>query len=327
MEINCTFAPTVDTPQHIAQAEQLGYERAWVYDSPLLYADPYVTLALAAAQTERIRLGVCVISPHLRHVATNAAATAHLCALAPGRIDMGVGAGFTSAALLGRKPSRWVDVERYVRAFRGLLAGEVVDWDGEHLALMHGARSGISDRCDVPIWIAAHGPVGFAAAERLGAGVVTNPAHGDNPVPVDGTCIVTFHGTVLEDGESLDAPRVLDAAGPGAALGLHLGAHGPVAGLPEQEAHTAAVAALAPERARQELHRGHLIEPNELDARHLSAAVIERATVTAPPAGVRGFLDHLAANGAAGVLYQPAGSDIERELRAFAAAAGLSPRS
>ena len=46
--ISCVFAPSLDTPAHIELAERLGYRRAWCYDSPAMYADPWMVLALAA---------------------------------------------------------------------------------------------------------------------------------------------------------------------------------------------------------------------------------------------------------------------------------------
>jgi 5,10-methylenetetrahydromethanopterin reductase len=323
MEINCAFATAIATPDHIRTAESLGYARAWVYDSPALYADPWMTAALAARATTRIRIGVAVITPHLRHVVANAGALAHLATLAPGRTDIGVGSGFTSAALLARRPAPWSLVERYVLALRALLRGEPTEWDGVTVQLLHGPASGVRLPVEVPIWIAAHGPKGYAVAGRVGDGIVTNPVLGENPVPVSGRVSLTFHGTVLDDGESIEAPRVRAAAGPGAALALHIGPGGPASGLPELARHQGALAAVPAHRRHLETHRGHLIEMNALDRDCVSAEVIRRATRTGTRAEVAEFLDRLRDAGAAAALYQPAGPDIERELRAFAAAAGL----
>jgi uncharacterized protein (TIGR02118 family) len=55
--VSCVFAPALDTPAHIELAERLGYRRAWCYDSPAMYADPWMILALAAARTRAIGLG------------------------------------------------------------------------------------------------------------------------------------------------------------------------------------------------------------------------------------------------------------------------------
>lgn len=85
MEVSCAFPTALDSPDNIAVAEQLGYTRAWVYDTPQQSPDVWMTLALAAERTERIGLGPGVLVPSLRHPMVNAAATATLAALAPGR--------------------------------------------------------------------------------------------------------------------------------------------------------------------------------------------------------------------------------------------------
>lgn len=107
MRIGSLFAPTVETPRHIALAEALGYERAWVYDSPAIFADPWITLAGAASLTKRIRIGVSATTPRLRHLVATAGAVVTLQALAPRRVDVVIGAGFTSQAMIGKRPVRW----------------------------------------------------------------------------------------------------------------------------------------------------------------------------------------------------------------------------
>jgi len=317
MEINCVFAPAIDTPDHIVLAEQLGYQRAWVYDVPVSYADTGVTLGLAATRTSTIRLGVSVFTEHLRHITTNAGLIAHLATLAPGRFDAGVGAGFTSSTYLGRKGSKWADVEKYVEGLRSLLAGGEIERDGTVLSLMHMPASGISLPVEVDFWVAAHGPKGFATAGRLGAGVVSNPTHGNEPVPFDGQCQLTYYGTVLEDDEPIDSPRVIEAAGPGAGLALHMGQWGPLAGMPEAEGYQAAIAAVDERHRHLELFRGHLMEPSALDRQFLTAEVIRRGTLTGTRDEIAASLQGLADAGANAVLYQPAGPDIPRELKTF----------
>jgi 5,10-methylenetetrahydromethanopterin reductase len=78
VQLGCLFPPGTQTPAHIEQAEALGYRRALVYDSPAFLADPWITLALAAGRTSDISLGVCAITPRLRHVVSTAGALATL---------------------------------------------------------------------------------------------------------------------------------------------------------------------------------------------------------------------------------------------------------
>lgn len=130
LELSCAFATSPDTPDHVAAAEALGYRRAWLYDSPALYPDVWVTLALAAQRTERIGLGPGVLVPSLRHPMVNAAAIAQLASLAPGRVAVAVGAGFTGRMTLGQRSLPWTEVRHYVEVLRGLLGGDTVEWAG-----------------------------------------------------------------------------------------------------------------------------------------------------------------------------------------------------
>ena len=63
MKISAAFPPVPATPEHIGLAEKLGYSTAWVYDTPALQLDCWMTLALAAARTSGIRLGPGVMIP------------------------------------------------------------------------------------------------------------------------------------------------------------------------------------------------------------------------------------------------------------------------
>jgi len=128
--ISCALAPSLDTPAHIELAERLGYRRAWCYDSPAVYADPWMVLALAAGRTSAIGLGPASLVPSLRHPVVTAAALATLSGLAPGRVSAAFGTGLTGRMLLGERPLRWAAVEEYVAAVRALLRGEDATWNG-----------------------------------------------------------------------------------------------------------------------------------------------------------------------------------------------------
>ena len=101
MEVSCAFPTTLDSPQHAAVAEELGYKHAWFYDNAPLSPDVWMMLALAAEATSRIGLGPGALNPGLRHPMVNAAGTAALAALAPGRVAVAFGTGF-GMRVLGR---------------------------------------------------------------------------------------------------------------------------------------------------------------------------------------------------------------------------------
>ena len=139
MDISCAFATSPDTPEHVEIAERLGYRRAWLYDTPALCSDVWISLALAAQRTSTIGLGTGVLVPRLRHVVTTAAAAAHVALLAPGRLALGIGTGFTGSRALGQKGMKWADLAVYVEALRALLRGETVDWEGGAIRLLQSA--------------------------------------------------------------------------------------------------------------------------------------------------------------------------------------------
>lgn len=325
MDVSCAFPPVPSTPDHVALAERLGYRRAWVYDTPALQLDVWMTLARAAERTRRIELGPGVLIPSLRHVLVTAAAVATLVDLAPGRVNVGVGSGFTGRLAMGQRPNPWTVVARYVRDLRALLAGEVVEVEGAPTRLLHGPGQAPSRPIRVPIVIGTGGPRGERVARELGDGIFT-------VVPVAGfawATLLTF-GTVLDPGESLDSERVLLAAGAGAGVVFHRaydlpGAPGrPGLGdLPGGARWRAAIEAFPAHERHLYTHRGHLTYPNDIDRTVLTGDVIRRFTFTGEPAALRQRMDELAMRGVTEIAYQPAGPDIPRELAAFARMAGL----
>jgi len=316
--LSAAFATSMDTPDHVRVAEELSYERAWLYDSPALYPDVWAVLALAAERTSRIGLGPAVLVPSLRHPMTNAAAIATLCALAPGRVAVALGAGFTGRYVLGQKPMRWADVADYVRALRALLRGEDALWDGAVVSMLHPEGFGASRPIDVPILIGADGPKGLAVARELADGVFSavTPVEGDGPA---WRAVLVF-GTVLADGESPGDERVLDAAGHGVAVAYHAmyerGGASAVDSLPGGAAWRAAVEAAPPERRHLLTHEQHLVSLTDRDRAALAegAPLLTSISFTGSASELRNRVAALESTGATELAYQPAGPDIPGEL-------------
>src|ERR1700730_10296531 len=96
MDFGIALPTAADSWKVVQRAEELGFTHAWFYDTQMLSADCFVAMGAGAVNTRRIRLatGVLVPSNRIAPVAANALAT--LNQLAPGRIDFGVGTGFTA---------------------------------------------------------------------------------------------------------------------------------------------------------------------------------------------------------------------------------------
>lgn len=327
MEVSCAFPTALDSPDNIALAERLGYARAWVYDTPQQSPDVWMTLALAAERTERIGLGPGVLIPTLRHPMTNAAATATLAALAPGRVAVAFGTGFTGRRAMGYRAIPWAYMESYLRAYRGLLRGEVVDWEGTQMRMLHPEGHAPARPVDVPILVGALGPKGNKVAHELGDGLFVTL---QLPEFISEYSWVPYlaWGTVLDEGEPLDSEHARAAAGPGWALAYHgayeFGGPDAVRELPGG-AEWMDVVDKTPQRQRHlAVHAGHCVELNEADQAAWNAgghAILLDATISGTRDQVRRRLDELASRGITEIVFQPCGPDIRAELERFLEAA------
>jgi 5,10-methylenetetrahydromethanopterin reductase len=326
MKLSCALVTNVDSPDLIAEAERLGYHRAWLYDSPAIASDVWMALALAAQRTSTIGLGPGVLVPSLRHPMTNAAAIATLAALAPGRVAVALGSGFTGRYCLGQRPLRWAFVEEYVTVLRALLRGETVDWEGAPIRMLH-TDGFIAERpVDVEVLIGADGPKGTAVAERVGDGIFAGGI--PNALAAGRPHSVLQFGTVLEEGEDIRSQRVLDAAGHALAVVFHgmyerAGIEA-VKNVPGGIEFAAAIEAIPARERHLVTHEGHLVRLTEVDeeAVTLGADLIPQLTFSGTPAQLRERVSQLEAASVTELVYQPAGPDVAGELACMMSAVG-----
>ena len=131
MDFGIALAPAADAWKTVQRAEALGFSHAWLYDTQLLCADVFVAMALAAANTRRITIGPGVLVPTNRIAPVAANGLASLSKLAPGRIALGIGTGFTARLTMGLGPMKLSALRDYLHVVRGMLRGETVEWAHE----------------------------------------------------------------------------------------------------------------------------------------------------------------------------------------------------
>lgn len=324
MEFSCGLFSDGRAAELAALAQALGYRRVWVYDSPALGADVWVTLARIAERTTRIGFGPGVLIPSLRHVMVTAAAMATVEQLAPGRLAVAVGTGFTGRVLLGERAMRWAAVAGYVRALKGLLRGEEVEFEGRLLRMAHPDGAVAARPLAIPIVITANGPKGIEVARELGDGVMS----GGFPCAGFAWSIVAGGGTVLDEGEDPGSPRALVAAGPFVTALYHLlyelpGLGMQVEDLPGGVQWRAEVDAIPAAVRHLRLHEGHFLRVDERDRALVNGAALAAFTWTASAPALRQRCEQYEAQGATEVFFEPSGGDTERELTAFARAVGI----
>ena len=134
-------------------------------------------------------------------------------------------------------------------------------------------------------------------------------------------------GTVLDEGETYDSPRVIEAAGPGAALLFHAGYEQAVlAGLdqvPGAQDWRREIERIPVEERHLHTHVGHMSYLNDTDRKVLDGSRIQQLTFSGPEGDLRKRINDVANAGVTELVYQPAGPDVERELVAFARMAGI----
>src|SRR5918996_515115 len=181
MDFGINLATSADSWKVVKRAEELGYRRAWFYDTQLLNADMFVAMGAAAVQTSTIRLATGVLIPSNRIAPVAASALASLNALAPGRIDFGISTGFTARRTMGLGPVKLAAMREYIRVVQGLLAGETLEWTFEgqrrKIRFLNPEIGVFNVKDPIPLHISALGPRSRRLTAELGAGWINATGH------------------------------------------------------------------------------------------------------------------------------------------------------
>ena len=121
--------PGPRTVEYALLAEELGFRAVWCPEVPAFGHDIWVTLARIAEKTKRIKFGPSVL-PSYRHPMAQASAIATLEQIAPGRLMVGFGTGFTGRAGMGKKPLSLASMRTHIAQVKTLLRGDIADIDG-----------------------------------------------------------------------------------------------------------------------------------------------------------------------------------------------------
>jgi 5,10-methylenetetrahydromethanopterin reductase len=311
MDFGINLATAADSWKIVKRAEELGYARAWFYDTQMLNADMFVAMGAAAVQTSKIRLATGVLIPSNRLAPVAASALASLNALAPGRIDFGISTGFTARRTMGLGPVKLDDMKRYITIVQHLLAGDTVEWDFEgkrrKIRFLSPDIGVVNVKDPMPLHISALGPRGRTLTAELGAGWINatgNLTHAKASIaemqgawraagvdPVTRVATAFTGGAVVRDGEAFDSARVKAQAGPHATIALHnlveveqfgnMGRTVPPALTPLLERYRAIYEKYEPADARYlENHRGHLMFLRPEEQEICTADLIRSLTFT-----------------------------------------------
>jgi alkanesulfonate monooxygenase SsuD/methylene tetrahydromethanopterin reductase-like flavin-dependent oxidoreductase (luciferase family) len=340
------MAAKIDEVDYAVLAEELGYARVWVADSPMLWSDCYATMALIARATSRIGVGTGVAVAGLRLAPVTAAAHATINRLAPGRVFCGIGSGNTAMRILGRKPMPIARFEEHLKELRPLLRGdESVLRHGEALLPTRHVMADagfVAFAPPMPMYVSAFGPKSMALAARHGDGVVIGVSTPEAMRsvwqlldagagrPVDRA---TFHTAalstmvVLEPGEAVDSERVKAECGAFAMAVVHYayeqwsqyGVEPPafLAGIWDD--YTALLDKVPADRRHLRIHLGHncWVEPEE--ERFLTPEVLQNGCMVGTAEALAERIDALGHAGLHELMLLPTLATKEKVLRDVAA--------
>jgi probable F420-dependent oxidoreductase len=176
MDFGFTLKPdhTIERTVDLARrAEAAGFTYGWLFDSHVLWREPYVLLTLMAQATERMRLGTCVTNPATREPSVTASALAVLNEVSGGRMDLGIGRGDSARRVLGKPPTTMKTLEESIEVIRALVEGKAIEFEGTELQLPW------SGRWAIPVWVAGYGPMAIAMTGRVADGLILQLADVD----------------------------------------------------------------------------------------------------------------------------------------------------
>ncbi len=205
MQFGFTLKPDHSIERTLAltrQAEAAGFEYGWLFDSHVLWRDPYPLLTLMAGATTTMRLGTCVTNPATREPSVTASALAVLNELSGGRMDLGIGRGDSARRVLGKAPTSIKDLETAVHVIRALVEGRPIEYEGRMLQLTWTPGNRL------PVWVAGYGPVALRLTGRIADGAM---------LQIGDTDLIRWfagqvHASAVDSGREPGAVKIMAAA-------------------------------------------------------------------------------------------------------------------
>jgi 5,10-methylenetetrahydromethanopterin reductase len=211
MRLHAVFQP--DSADNLAGhgllAEELGFEGAWVANM-LSARDPFLSLAVLARKSRRLRLGPAAVSPFELHPVKIAGSLLTLNEFARGRAHIAIGGGGGTTIGMGFKPQRTSNMPRMVRGVRECVellrlagSGRPFDYAGELFEV----------RGLAPAWAGATAPLIYVAANkpqmlRLAGEIADGVMLSDIDLPFLDATLAELGRGLARGGRSRDSLRV-----------------------------------------------------------------------------------------------------------------------
>ena len=158
--------PVPEVTAFVKECEDAGFDGVGMLDSQMLERDVFVCMADALLNTSTIQVASAVINPVTRHPSVLASAAQTVSEIAPGRAQIWIGRGYSSANVVGIPPATVRQMRDAVVMMKELMAGNQVDFGETSSRMRHGG--GVT----TPVYIAATGPRVMKVAGEVADGAV-----------------------------------------------------------------------------------------------------------------------------------------------------------
>ncbi len=112
------------------QAETLGFNYGWSFDSHILWQEPYVIYSQILAATKRMTVGPMVTNPGTRNPTLTASLFATLNDMFGDRTICGIGRGDSAMRVLGHQPKNLATLSDSMRVIKDLAEGRETTYNG-----------------------------------------------------------------------------------------------------------------------------------------------------------------------------------------------------
>jgi len=168
---------------HAGRAEELGFGTFWVPEDPF-YRGAFAVASAVACGTSKIKIGLGIVNPYLRHPALTAMEFAALDEVSDGRAILGIGAGLKDW-IEGRlkipytRPT--VAMRESIEIIRRFFRGEEVTYAGRVFQTERIKLSFKPVRIEIPIYLGILGPKNCEltgeVADGLLLSIMSSPAY------------------------------------------------------------------------------------------------------------------------------------------------------
>lgn len=164
-----------ETVELAKAADALGFHSFWLSEG-YHSRSAIVRAALIAAATDRIKIGLGILSPHTKHPALPAMDAASLDEVARGRVLLGIGRVLNALSKHAIESAGTTQlVKESIEIIKGILSGELFHYEGSKFKIAPpGSRLALDACGDLPVYVGATGPAMLRLAGEYADGVLFN---------------------------------------------------------------------------------------------------------------------------------------------------------